>query len=646
MMDDNKRLILACALSLLVLIGFDHYSSWRNPDSSQQSYSSQKDSASVDSPVVPSDMLDKLSLPQPSASSRTAPRTDSRAASSLTSSSALSSRATSPAPRVAIRTDQIRGSLSLRGAFLDDVVLQRYRQTTDAESPPVRLLHPRDSDHPYYFRHGWISSDSALILPDASTLWSSDRKELTVGNPVTLSWTSSQGVMFEQTIAIDDQFLFTVTSRAVNQSGTGIELQPYALISRTSTPLISDYYILHEGPLGYLNGKLEEYSYEDLREERTIPIESRGGWIGITDKYWLSAIIPPQDQQQNMRFIYSGQENMPSMGRYQTDYLGERHRLEDGGKISQTSHMFVGAKIVSVLDRYQESIGVSHLDLAVDFGWFYFLTKPIFFALDWLSLFFGNFGLGIITLTVVSRILLYPLANKSFGAMNKMRKLQPQIVAMRERLADDRTAMQQEMMALYRKHKINPAAGCLPILVQIPIFFCLYKVLFVTIEMRQAPFYGWIHDLSAMDPTNMFTLFGLLSWTTPSFLHIGLWPILMGLTMFIQQKLNPPPPDPIQARIFLFLPVIFTVILAAFPVGLVIYWTWNNILSILQQWWLMRRMDKADASMRTDVPSGSKGGKSSGGSKGGRSNGGKSSGGSKGGRPNGGKSGGGAKGTG
>ncbi len=569
-MDDNGRLLFACALSLLIFVAFDYfYSPGKNPPPgvvSQGALESESGGLDIPIPDIENTAIDH-------ALQKATPEVLGKSG---------------PAPRIAISTPQLEGSLSLRGAVIDDLVLRRYHQTIEDDSPPVRLLHRRGSPNAYYLRQGWTSLAKGYVMPGADTLWQTTDHTLGVNQPVTLSWRSPQGLLFEQTIHVDDQFLFTVTSKVINHSKNTVAVSSYGLVSRRSAPKTQGFFILHEGPLGYLDGQLREYSYGDLRDDSSVSLKSQGGWLGITDKYWLSALIPDSETPIGARFLY-----LPKTDVYQSDYIGPIHSLAANGEVSVTSHMFIGAKVVSILDRYQDTIGADHLDLAVDFGWFYFLTKPIFYALDWLSLFFGNFGLGILALTVVSRILLYPIANKSFETMNRMRHLQPKVLALRERLANDRPAMSREMMALYQKHKINPAAGCLPIIIQIPIFFCLYKVLFVTIEMRHAPFYGWISDLSAMDPTNLFTAFGLLSWSAPSWLHIGIWPLLMGASMFLQQKLNPPPPDPIQARIFMFLPIVFTVIMASFPAGLVIYWTWNNVLSILQQWWLMRKMDAA-----------------------------------------------------
>ena len=416
------------------------------------------------------------------------------------------------------------------------------------------------------------------------------------GNPVTLSWDNGQGLVFAKTFEVDENFMFTITQKVKNTSGENVSLYPYGLISRTDTPVTLGFYILHEGPLGVFDGTLKEVDYDELQEEHRINQATTGGWLGITDKYWLVALAPNRATQVNTNFIYA---NVKGQNKYQADYLGAEHVLAPGGSAEVSSNLFAGAKIVELLDAYTTTYGIARFDLAVDFGWFYFLTKPIFYALNFFNRIFGNFGLAILALTVIFRLLMYPLANKSFRSMNAMKKLHPKITELRDQFGEDKARMNQEMMALYKREKINPAAGCLPMLVQIPIFFSLYKVLFVSIEMRQAPFYGWITDLSAPAPTSLFNLFGLLPFDVPIFLQIGVWPLLMGITMYLQQKLNPPPADPVQAKIFMFLPFVFTILLASFPAGLVIYWVWNNVLSIAQQWFLMKKLDAPE---KIDAP--------------------------------------------
>ncbi len=494
-------------------------------------------------------------------------------------------------PRVAIDTPTLKGSIALVGARLDDLILTRYRETLEPDSPLIELLSPLGTARPYFARFGWAASDPDVPVPGDRTEWTADGEVLAPGRPVTLSWDNGQGLRFEMRFSVDDNYLFTVEQRVVNEAGREVGLAPFGLISRTGTPDVLGFYILHEGLLGVFDGTLKEVDYDDLQDEGRIDQPTTGGWIGITDKYWLTALVPDQSAQVQSRFVH----NAPGgQDKYQTDFIYAPVTVADGATASQTSRLFAGAKRVTLLDRYEEQYGITHFDLAVDFGWFYFLTKPIFLALHYLDELVGNFGVAILILTVAIKLVFFPLANKSYRAMAKMRKLQPEMLRLRERFGDDKQRLNQEMMALYKKEGANPLSGCLPIVIQIPVFFALYKVMFVTIEMRQAPFFGWIQDLSAQDPTSILNGFGLLPWQVPSLgpldiINIGLWPLFMGLTMFLQQRLNPQPPDPVQAKIFLAMPIIFTFLLAQFPAGLVIYWTWNNLLSILQQAIIMKR---------------------------------------------------------
>ena len=395
--------------------------------------------------------------------------------------------------------------------------------------------------------------------------------------------------MFSRSITFDDNFMITVEDKVTNKSGREIELTNYSLLRRMNYRPENKFFILHEGPLGVFNDTLKEFSYEDIEEEGEIVESTNNGWIGFTDHYWQVAIFPDTNEPFKARF----KKIKNSKDSIQLDFINDNLKtIKTGKSLIAKSYVFSGAKEVPLIDKYIKELGVNKLDLSVDFGWFYFLTKPLFYALHFLSSLFGNFGVGIIILTIIIRILMFPLANKSFKSMNAMRILTPEIKRIRERHKNDRTKMNQDMFALYKEKKINPAAGCLPILVQIPIFFALYKVLFVSIEMRHAPFFGWIKDLSAPDPTSIFNLFGLIPWDPPLFLSIGVWPLLMGLTMYLQQKINPPPPDPIQAKIFMMLPIIFTFLLATFPSGMVVYWTINNILSVGQQYILLKKQSR------------------------------------------------------
>jgi YidC/Oxa1 family membrane protein insertase len=504
-------------------------------------------------------------------------------------------------PRVKIDAPRIRGSISLLGARIDDLVLVDYRETLSPTSPFVRILEPRSDPKPYYAQYGWTAPAGETVkVPDNETVWTASAGSLTPDSPVTLSWDNGAGLTFQIELSVDKDYMFGVRQAVRNASGQPVHLFPWSRVRRDYKPEVLGYYILFEGLLGVIDGTLKETTYDsaksDSEKTRGIAYEAAatGGWIGITDKYWLTALIPDQTVPSRVFFRYSGETG----DHYQADTVTqEPQTAPPGGEASMTSHLFAGAKLVKLLDLYQDAFKIPSFDKAVDFGWFYFLTRPIFFAIDYLNNLLGNFGLAILVFTVFVKALFFPLANYSYRSMSKMKLLAPKMTEMRERYKDEPQRMQQEMMKMYREEKVNPASGCLPMVVQIPVFFALYKVLFVTIEMRQAPFYGWIHDLSQVDPTNVFNLFGLIPFD-PSiyvpFLHLGAWPLIMGFTMWLQMQLNPPPPDPIQAKLFQFMPIVFTFMLAGFPAGLVIYWSWNNLLSIGQQWLIMRqtRLDK------------------------------------------------------
>ena len=497
-------------------------------------------------------------------------------------------------PRVLLNSNETSGSISLKGARIDDITLTQYRETLDADSSLINLLLKSNEKNPYFIEHGWSSPDG-LKVPNGKTLWKSSKNLLSPDTSITLSWDNGEGIIFYQDISVDDTFMFTINQRVKNNTKNAVTLYPYGLIRRTGEPETTKFFVLHEGPLGVFDGTLSEKSYEDLAESgqkgiNIKPAES-GGWTGLTDKYWMTALLPDQNEKYSFTYRYLNS----SGGQYQTDFLGKAVKIQPKSEGNFLSRTFAGAKRLALFDDYEERFNVKHFDLAIDFGWFYFLTKPFFYALSWANDYLGNFGLAILAITVLVKIVFFPLANKSYKSMAKMRNLSPEIQKLRERVGDDRQKLNQEMMNLYKKEKVNPAAGCLPILVQIPVFFALYKVLFVSIEMRQTPFFGWIKDLSVQDPTSILNLFGLLPYSTsifPDFLNLGIWPLLMGVTMFLQQRLNPTPPDPIQAKIFAWMPVAFTFLLATFPAGLVIYWTWNNLLSICQQWLIMNGMKK------------------------------------------------------
>ena len=491
-------------------------------------------------------------------------------------------------PRIRFATADIHGSIALTGGRLDDLTLARYHLTPDKSSPEITLLSPAAGKGAYYAEFGWVAGGTDKIaLPGPETLWSADSDSLTPDHPVTLSWDNGQGLRFIRTYAVDDGSMFTITDRVENRGAEAVTLFPFGLLSRWGTPDLQNIYILHEGPLGVLDGTLKEVKYKKLREDdHLVEEQSTGGWIGITDKYWLTALIPDQTTAIKARMSW---HPVDGLDRYQTDWLGGAFTVAPGGNVETASHLFAGAKELDKLEAYGASLNIPRFDLAIDFGWFYFLTKPFFHFLRFIHSQVPNFGVAILVFTVVIRGAFFPVANRSFKAMAKMRKLQPELKALQERYADDKARLNQEMMGLYKREGANPVSGCLPMFIQIPVFFALYKVLYVTIEMRQAPFFGWIKDLSVPDPTTLFNLFGLIPWDPPHYLHIGVWPLIMGVTMFLQQKLNPQPTDPVQAKMFTFLPIIFTFTLANFPAGLVIYWSWSNCLSMLQQWVIMKR---------------------------------------------------------
>jgi YidC/Oxa1 family membrane protein insertase len=576
-MTDQKNMILAIALSIAILVLFETFFNTGTvpPEQAQQQHAAQQAGTPQAVPSTPG-------AAQAPAIPGTAPVASSEAVIEQSRRAALESVA-----RIDIDAPRLHGSISLKGGLIDDLTMIDYHKSVDPTSAEIVLLSPRGSVEAYYAAYGWTGVEGQA-MPDLDTVWHADRDTLSTGSPVTLTWDNGQGLIFKRKISIDENYMFTIDQSVENNTGQALTLYPYGLISRYGTPETTGFYILHEGLLGVVDGQLKEIDYDDLEDEPAgISAESVGGWIGITDKYWLTTLIPNQSEKVQTRFLRR-KEGLAEV--YQSDYLGAGVLIPAGGSASSESRMFAGAKEVNLLDDYSERFNIINFDLAIDFGWFYFLTKPIFLALLWIHSHVSNLGVSILLLTVVIKILFFPLANKSYVSMSKMKKLQPQMVKLRERFGEDKVKLNQEMMALYKREKVNPASGCLPILLQIPVFFALYKVLFVTIEMRHAPFFGWIQDLSAPDPTSIFNLFGLIPFTPPDFLMIGVWPLIMGASMFIQQRLNPQPADPIQAKIFLFMPLFFMFLLASFPAGLVIYWAWNNTLSIVQQWIIMRRM--------------------------------------------------------
>ncbi len=486
------------------------------------------------------------------------------------------------ADRVKIENKNIKGSLSLQGAIIDDIIFKNYKKSLNSDEKVI-FLNPKSSSEGYYIETGWASnSNEKLKLPLDNTIWKvRSNRMLSPNNPVVLEWNNNEGLIFTKKIELDEKFLFKITQSIKNTSNKSYEFFPYAQITRNYKPDVTPIYILHEGFIGMFDDELKEEDYDDIEEEK-FTINSSKGWLGITDKYWLTAIVPEKGKKFKSEFLSND-------GKYKANFIiKEPILLKSNASITNKINAFVLAKEVAVIDSYAEELHIEKFDLAIDWGWFYFITKPLFFVIEYFFKLTGNFGVAIIILTALVRIIFFPLANYSFRSMAKMKILQPETIRLKELHKDDKAKLQQEMMALYKREKVNPISGCLPVLIQIPFFFAVYKMLFVTIEMRQQPFFGWIQDLSARDPTSVFNLFGLIPWDPPTFLMIGVWPILMGLTMFLQQKLNPTPPDPMQAKIFMFLPIFLTIILAPFPSGLVVYWTVSNILTIAQQWVIIR----------------------------------------------------------
>ncbi len=569
-MTEQRNLLLAIVLSVAIILGFQYF--YEVPRLKQK---------------APPETQPTETVEKPTAQPAELPTVGGAELGTMLLEKVLAQK-----PRVPVDNGRLFGSMAVEGGRLDDILLSDYRETIDPDSPNIRLLRPAGLPDAYFAEFGWVAPNKDVALPDANTRWQVEGTKLQPDKPLLLSWDNGNGLQFRRRIEVDHDYVFTLKREVINHGSKPVTLYPYALVSRWGTPKTLGYYILHEGPIGVLEGTLHEIKYDDLQEERKTVLKSRGGWLGFTDKYWLVALLPDQKSEITATFRYSDPNGKP---RYQADYVRGAVTLAPGARYEVTDRIFVGAKEVNLLDRYSEQLGIPLFDRAVDFGWFYFLTKPIFKLLHFFYGVTGNYGVAILILTLLIRALLFPLANKSYRAMSKMKQLQPEMMKLRERFAEDKAALNQALMELYKREKVNPMAGCLPIVVQIPVFFALYKVLFVNIEMRHAPFFGWIKDLSAPDPTTVFNLFGLIPWDPPGFLHIGALPLLMGLTMWLQQKLNPQPADPTQAKVMMMLPIMFTFLFARFPAGLVLYWTWTNLLSIGQQWLIMRQMQQAPA---------------------------------------------------
>jgi YidC/Oxa1 family membrane protein insertase len=557
---ENKNVLLAVILSTAILIGWSFY--FENPEEAQRKR------AEIQGKTETQTSIQKSEAPQPSKANQ---------AKFISRNEALKE-----SDRVLIENKNLSGSISLRGALIDDIILKNYRETLDPNSKPIVLLSPKKYEQGYFVESGWATTKSDIKVPDNNSLWQiKEGKKLTPNSPITLEWNSREGLIFSKKIEIDDKYLFKITETIRNDKNKTVDLFHYGQITKNAKPTTENFYILHEGLIGVVDKNLKEETYSAIEKEKKT-YDGKSGWFGITDKYWMSAIIPESGKSFKGEYSYTNN--------YKANFIiSEPNTISPQKSTTGNIKIFIGAKEVYPIDNYAEKEKIDRFDLAIDWGWFYFITKPLFFGIDYIFKIVGNFGVAIIILTALVRVVFFPLSNYSFKSMAKMKVLQPEMLRIKELYKDDVKRTQQEMMALYKREKVNPLSGCLPILVQIPIFFAVYKMLFVTLEMRHAPFFGWIKDLSAADPTTIFNLFGLIPWEPPTFLMIGIWPILMGITMYLQQKLNPAPPDPIQAKIFAWFPFIITIMLASFPSGLVIYWTASNILTMAQQYYIMRK---------------------------------------------------------
>jgi len=594
MREDQRNLLLAMALSLVVIVGWNYFYAKPQMDQARQT-NAQLQSAPTAQPLgaqpsaTPQQPGAQPGAPVPGAGPNVPPQA---AAAPVVLSRAQSLAAS---PRVRIDTPSLSGSIALKGARFDDIGLRKYRETTDPASPMIELLSPSGSEHPYYAETGFVApAGSNIALPRPDSLWTADSETLTAARPVHLTFDNGQGLIFHRTISVDDQYMFTITDSVENKSGAAVTLYPYGLLTRVGKPVTSGYAVLHEGFVGVIgDSRVQEYTYDSIEKEpkATKTYKGIGGWLGMTDKYWAAAVIPDQSVAVEGRFTSTGTTSKT----YQADYLGGEKVIAPGASTEVSHRFFAGAKETQTIDAYQATLGIKNFDLMIDWGWFYFITKPLFWLIDHIYRYVGNFGVAILITTVLIKAAFFPLANRSYESMAKMKAVQPQMKELQARYPNDKQKQQQELMELYKREKINPVAGCLPVVVQIPVFFALYKVIFITIEMRHAPFFGWIKDLSAPDPTNLFTLFGLVAWDPTHvpiighFLWLGIWPLIMGVSMFLQMKMNPAPTDPVQQQMFAWMPVIFTFMLGSFPAGLVIYWTWNNTLSVIQQYLIMRK---------------------------------------------------------
>ena len=581
--EDTRNLFLAIALSVLVMAAWQYF--YAGPLYQREHQGQMQATNAVPKPA------------EAAAQSGSAPQT-AQAPGGSTASGAPSagtvSQVLEATPRVTIDTPSVGGSINLRGGQFDDLVLKDYHETIDKKSPLIRLFSPSGAPDAYWAETGFVGA-TAGKTPNRETLWTADSKTLTPTQPVTLTWDNGDGLLFKRVVSVDDKYMFTIVDSVTNSGAAPVTLRPYALVLRHGKPNVAGYSVLHEGYVGVIGDSgVQEVTYTAIDKDtgKTRAYSGPGGWLGFTDKYWGSAIIPEQTTPIEARFTASGAQQPED---YQADFLKPETTIAPGATFATTTRVFAGAKEVSTIDNYQAQLGIKKFDLMIDWGWFYFITKPLFLLIDAIYKLVGNFGLAILAVTVLVKLAFFPLANRSYNSMAKMKKIQPQIAALKEMYPDDKMKQQQEQMELFKREGVNPVAGCLPMVIQIPVFFALYKVIFITIEMRHAPFFGWIKDLSAPDPTNVFTLFGLIPWEPTAlpgvghFLALGIWPLIMGFSMFVQMKMNPEPADPVQKSMFAWMPVIFTFMLGTFPAGLVIYWTWNNTLTVIQQYYIMTK---------------------------------------------------------
>ncbi|MBB4275270.1 membrane protein insertase YidC [Rhizobium mongolense] len=573
-MQNNRNYFIAIALSVLIVLGWQFL--YMNPRIEAQRKAQEAQKAQQQSEQTQA----------PAAGGQPAPQTSGAAPTGQAAATATREEALAKAPRIAIDTEALSGSVNLAGARLDDLKLKGYHETVDKSSPIITLFSPADTKDGYFTELGYIGSDQTGAVPGPSTVWTApEGAKLTDKSPVTLTYTNDKGLTFARTISVDDRYMFTVTDKVTNSGSTPASISSYGRVTRYNKPTTPSVYVLHEGFIGVIGDGLVESKYSAVEEEAVTPAKSTGGWLGITDKYWAATIVPPQKSAYEARFSHFT-DGQP---RYQADYKEDAVTVAPGQSIELKNLVFAGAKEVPVIDGYEASYQIPRFDRLIDWGWFYFITKPMFKLMDFFFRYFGNFGVAILLTTIVVKGLFFPLASKQYASMANMKRVQPKMEELKAKFGDDRMGLQQAMMQLYKEEKINPIAGCWPIALQIPVFFALYKVIYITIEMRHAPFFGWIQDLSAPDPTTIVNLFGLLPFEAPALLHLGVWPLIMGVTMFVQMRMNPTPPDPTQAMIFNWMPLVFTFMLASFPAGLVIYWAWNNTLSVIQQGVIMRR---------------------------------------------------------